>query len=70
MDEYGRNANGEIIHRDEDGAEYVIDEAGNRRPPMKTSEVEISSSGFLSYDSSKGHCGLCGRLDCSGGCFK
>ena len=28
------------------------------------------SSGFTTYDGSKGHCGLCGRLTCDGRCFK
>lgn len=25
---------------------------------------------FTAYDTSQGHCGLCGRLTCNGGCFK
>ena len=38
-----------------------------------TLEVALSSkssSGWREYDSSKGHCGLCGSLFCSGNCFK
>lgn len=27
-------------------------------------------SGFRHYDTSKGHCGLCGRIECNGGCFR
>lgn len=64
-----KNVDGEIVHHDENGTTYVLDEAGNRRPPMR-SEATRSASGFLTHDDSRGHCGLCGRLDCRGGCFK
>lgn len=60
---------GEIIYHDEFGGEYVLDEVGNHRPPMKTSK-STTSSGFTTYDSSQGHCGFCGRLTCNGSCFK
>ena len=63
-----RNVLGEEVHVDEDG-EYILDEHGNRRPPMLTG-VRTESSGFRSYDSSRGHCSFCGRLGCNGGCFK
>jgi hypothetical protein len=59
----------EEIHHDESGNRYVLDENGNRRPPMQAAETE-THSGFTVYDSSQGHCGLCGRLDCRGGCFR
>jgi len=68
-DEYGRNAAGEIIHHDEFGTAYVLDEAGNRRPPMY-SEKNSKPGEFTTYDDSQGHCGLCGRLTCRGSCFK
>jgi hypothetical protein len=68
-DQQERNAAGEIIHHDDQGREYILDEAGDRRPPMQTSQSE-RSSGFLTYDTSEGHCGLCGRLTCHGNCFK
>ncbi len=61
--------NGQTIHFDENGDEYVLDENGNRQPPMQTSKKE-TSSGFTTYDSSDGHCGLCGNLSCNGSCFK
>lgn len=50
--------------------EVVADEQNNfdvfgNPKPLKT-------SGFTYYDSSKGHCGLCGKKDCKGYgyCFK
>ena len=64
------NTHGEIIYHDEFGKEYILDEKGNRRPPMKTSNCSKSVSGFRTYDSSQGHCALCGRLDCNSSCFK
>ena len=35
-----------------------------------TRSKQIIVSGFPTYDTSKGHCGLCGCLGCNGGCFK
>lgn len=61
--------NKEKIYFDEYGTEYILDEKGNKRPPMKTSK-EYTSSGFTTYNSSSGHCPLCGRLNCCGNCFK
>jgi hypothetical protein len=60
---------GQIIHYDEFGTEYVLDEVGNKMPPLNTNKTE-DHSGFTIYDSSQGHCALCGRLTCKGGCFK
>lgn len=59
---------------DEDGKNWLVkdgkavrDGRGDRVPgPARKS----TSSGFTTYDTSQGHCGLCGRLTCSGGCFK
>lgn len=59
--------NGEVIYHDKWGDEYVLDERGNRRPPMQSKRMPGE---FVHYDSSQGHCGLCGRLTCNGGCFK
>ncbi len=56
-------------HFDENGNEYVLDEHGNRMPPMHTSKSS-KSSGFTVYDTSQGHCGFCGSLTCNGRCFK
>jgi len=33
MEQENKNSHGEIIHHDEDGNPYVLDEAGNKRPP-------------------------------------
>ena len=55
-------------HFDEWGNEYELDENGAHRPPMQVSAQK--SSGFAHYDTSQGHCGMCGRLTCNGGCFK
>lgn len=38
-------------------------------PEMQAKPLE-KSNGWTTYDTSKGHCGLCGRLDCNGKCFK
>lgn len=54
---------------DEQGERYELDQNGNRMPPMQISPIK-DDSGFTSYDSSNGHCGLCGSLLCRGSCFK
>lgn len=59
----------ELIHYDQYGSRYVLDEAGNRRPPMQ-SELISKPGEFGVYDTSEGHCALCGSLSCNGGCFK
>lgn len=61
--------NNEIIRVDDFGNEYVLDEAGNHRPPM-FSKIAPASSGFINYETSAGHCGLCGKLNCHYNCFK
>ncbi len=37
--------------------------------PSKSKPIS-DNSGFTTYDNSQGHCPLCGRLTCNGGCFK
>lgn len=59
----------ELIYHDTDGNEYVLDEKGNRRPPMQTRK-HYQESGFTLYDDSQGHCCFCGRLDCNRSCFR
>ncbi len=68
-----------IVAFDENGNEYLVnpetgvalvDEQGNRIPPTYTTRKASKSSGFTTYDSSNGHCGLCGSLRCNGNCFK
>lgn len=63
------------VSYDKDGDAYltdsngepVYDSSGDRvpGPPERT-----TSSGFTTYDTSRGHCSLCGRLTCNGSCFK
>lgn len=50
--------------------EFLRDEHGHRIPPTQTSRIEKSSSGFTTYNTSQGHCALCGSLKCKGNCFK
>jgi len=64
-----RKRAGQTIHHDKDGEEYVLDEDGNRQPPMQ-SRVTSKPGEFLTYDDSEGHCTFCGRLTCRGECFK
>jgi hypothetical protein len=59
----------EQIYYDKDGREYVLDEVGNQRPPMQTTKVIQETSGWKEYDTSQGHCALCGRLGCHGYCM-
>lgn len=59
----------EEIYTDKDGHQYVLDDQGNRRPPMKI-ESKAPEDEFRTYDTSEGHCALCGKLNCNGGCFK
>jgi hypothetical protein len=47
---------------------FVTDASGNRIPGP--AEELTTPGGFRHYDSSRGHCGLCGRLTCNGTCFK
>lgn len=65
------------IHTDDDGLEWLIDEHGmylrdekdNKIAPSQ-SKPSTNESGFTTYDSSRGHCGMCGSISCNGGCFK
>ena len=63
----------EVVY-DKDGNSWA---AGPDGRPLKINGERIpgppekkTSSGFTTYDSSRGHCGLCGMLTCTGGCFK
>ncbi len=55
--------------REDDNGEYEVDSSGNRRIPLQTKRKTVSS-GFTTYDDSRGHCPLCGSLTCRGGCFR
>jgi len=56
---------------DDEYYETLYDGNGNSVRRLKMQSKVISKPGeFTIHDSSKGHCGLCGRLGCHGGCFK
>jgi hypothetical protein len=62
---------------DENGDSWVTDSAGNDvrdasgdRIPGPAEKIPDPISGFTTYDTSRGHCGLCGSLTCRGQCFK
>lgn len=59
----------EEAYYDQWGNRYVLDEHGNKLPPSKSEQIR-DNSGFTHYETSGGHCGLCGSLTCNGGCFK
>lgn len=46
----------------------VTDSNGNRIPGR--AQVLGVTSGWKDYDTSQGHCGLCGSLTCNGRCCK
>lgn len=56
---------------DNDFFEVLYDTEGNPKKVLKdqTSKKE-TSSGFTTYDTKYGHCGLCGKITCRGTCFK
>ena len=56
---------------DSDFYEYVYDNDG-KAVLIKKHQISKSEklSGFTTYDSSHGHCGLCGELGCNGRCFR
>ncbi len=51
-----------------ENGELLKDEKGNNIPPQNSKSYK--SSGFTFFETSQGHCGLCGRLSCNGNCFK
>lgn len=62
------DVNGDKWLIDSEG-ELLRDENGNKIPAQK-GECISKPGEFTHYDTSGGHCGLCGRLRCSGTCFK
>jgi len=64
-----RKRAGQTIHVDEYGQEYVLDADGNRLPPRQSKQISKAGE-FTVFDSSEGHCPLCGDLHCNGQCFK
>lgn len=65
------------LHHDENGktwlkgdnGELLKDDKGRNIPSSKASKINDGIS-FTTYDTSQGHCALCGDLYCRGGCFK
>lgn len=57
---------------DNDFYEIVYDADGKPKTQLKQqiAKRETSSSGWSYFDTSHGHCGLCGSLGCAGRCFK
>jgi len=60
--------NGKVWLKGEDG-KLLTDERGRNIPASQGRKIN-DSSGFTTYDTSQGHCALCGDLYCRGGCFK
>ncbi len=52
-----------------ENGKFLKDEFGNKIPPSQSNKTSKDGE-FTVYDSSQGHCSLCGRLTCRGGCFK
>ena len=65
------------IFTDESGQRWLIDEKGQLLTdeygdniPAQHSSKNSEDDVFTTYDTSQGHCALCGRLGCNGSCFK
>lgn len=65
------------IFTDENGDRWLTDGNGNlltdqhgRNIPPTQSQKNSKPGEFTTYDTSRGHCGLCGSIYCNGGCFK
>lgn len=59
-----------ILTTDHNGNKWLIDEDGNKFVPVQTNNVTSKEGEFTTYNTSQGHCGLCGSLTCNGHCFK
>lgn len=57
------------IYYDKDGTRYSLTINGKRIPPLTASPNDVDAT-FITYNTSEGHCGLCGNLFCRGQCFK
>ena len=65
------------IYFDKDGVKWLADENGNplrdernNLIPPTHSEKNSKDGEFTTFDTARGHCGLCGNLYCRGNCFK
>ena len=69
----GRDEN---YYIDDEGNKWLSDGKGGpltdngRWVPSSRSKVVSKKDEFTIYDSSRGHCALCGSLYCNGNCFK
>lgn len=63
---YTTDESGKTWATDKDWNIIIID--GEKIPGP--AEKKDAGSGWIEYDLSRGHCGLCGRLTCIGRCFK
>jgi beta-xylosidase len=52
-----------------ENGEYLRDEHGLKIQPQHSTVISKPGE-FTIYDSSNGHCALCGSLRCIGNCFK
>jgi hypothetical protein len=50
--------------------ETAYDEDGNPYTVLRRQISKSETGTWTTYDTSYGHCGLCGSLSCNGGCFK
>jgi hypothetical protein len=66
---WGTKMKQKIYIDENDGKEYALDERGNKVPPLQLSQTLTNTGSWDLYDTSQGHCALCGRLVCHG-CFK
>ncbi len=65
------------IFVDESGRRWLTDENGKLLKDENNNNIVPSQSlcnsndgEFTTFDTSQGHCGLCGKIECNGGCFK
>lgn len=64
------------IHTDENGKRWLTNDKGEvltdrgEKVPVMQSQIVTAEGEFTLYDTSQGHCAMCGRLTCHGQCFK
>lgn len=65
------------IYIDQNSVKWLADENGNPLRdernnfiPPTYADKNSKEGEFTTYDTSRGHCGLCGSLHCRGYCFK
>lgn len=65
------------IYIDDDGKQWLTDDNGtllkddfgNKIAPTQSTNRKMVN-GFTIYDTTQGHCALCGKINCHGNCFK